>query len=280
MIRAGSGSTPAAVRFAAAAGGVMSFLRFMAPVAAAAVCWELATRAGLVDASILPPPSMVLARGLELLAADANHVLVGHILVSLYRALIAFMIAAAIAVPLGFWLGLSPGAYAWIGPILSLLLPLPAVAWTPIFLVALGQGDVTIILVCVLGAFFPVLYSTIQAVQGIPKQSTWVVRSMGAGRLRIFRSVLLPASLPTVMTGFKLGLAHSWRTLVAAEMLAALDHGLGFMIFAAREYMDVRTMFVGIVLLAALGFLFEHAVFGTVERATIRKWYRDRQRRT
>jgi NitT/TauT family transport system permease protein len=76
-----------------------------------------------------------------------------------------------------------------------------------------------------------------------------------------------------VIAGFKLGMAHSWRTLVAAEMLAALSAGLGYMIFAARAYMDVATMFVGIVCLATIGMAIEHIVFGTLERKTIRRWY-------
>jgi NitT/TauT family transport system permease protein len=68
-------------------------------------------------------------------------------------------------------------------------------------------------------------------------------------------------------------MAHSWRTLVAAEMLAALSRGLGYMIFAARAYMDVSTMFVGIVCLAVIGMLVEHGLFGPLESATVRKWY-------
>jgi NitT/TauT family transport system permease protein len=96
---------------------------------------------------------------------------------------------------------------------------------------------------------------------------------MGAGPLDLFRRVLLPGALPALISGLKLGMAHSWRTLVAAEMLAALSHGLGYMIFAARSYMDVSTMFVGIVCLAVIGLLIEHAIFGTLESMTIGRWH-------
>ena len=98
-------------------------------------------------------------------------------------------------------------------------------------------------------------------------------------RWDVFRRVLIPSSLPALITGFKLGMAHSWRTLVAAEMLAALATGLGYMIFAARSYMDVTTMFVGIVCLAIIGMLIEHILFGTLERATVRRWYALDQKR-
>lgn len=247
--------------------------KFMAPVAGLVILWQIAVQSGAIDARILPSPGTIIARAVQLLSPAADFVLLNHIGVSILRAIGAFFIAAAIGIPLGFWLGLSPTAYAWASPILSLLLPLPAVAWAPVFLVAFGQGTTTILTLCVLGAIFPILYSTIQGVRAISRHSIWALQSMGANRAQIFLRVLIPASLPPLITGCKLGLAHSWRTLVAAEMLAALDYGLGYMIFAAREYMDGATMFVGIVLLAALGFLFEQVAFGAIEARTVRRWY-------
>jgi ABC-type nitrate/sulfonate/bicarbonate transport system permease component len=253
----------------------VAFGAFLTPILGLLLVWEIAVRSGLADATILPSPTMIVQRGWVLL--DMSHpdrsILLVHIAVSLWRALASFVLACIVAIPLGFVLGLSSPAYRAISPLLSLLLPLPAVAWAPIFLVAFGQGDTTIIAVCFLGAFFPILYSTIQGVRGISMHSLWVVRSMGASRIDIFRRVLLPGALPALISGLKLGMAHSWRTLVAAEMLAALSHGLGYMIFAARSYMDVSTMFVGIVCLALIGMMIEHAVFGPLEAFTVRRWY-------
>lgn len=250
------------------------FVAFILPIAALLIIWEAVVRLGLAQSNILPAPSTVLARAIQLLAPanPQGGVLLMHIATSLYRAFCAFGLAVLVAIPLGFALGLSPALYKWVSPVLSLLLPLPAVAWTPVMLVAFGQGDTTIIIVCFLGAVFPVLYSTIQGVQAISKQTIWVVRSMGARPLNIFFQILLPASLPALMSGLKLGMAHSWRTLVAAEMLAAIGAGLGYLIFAARSYMDVPTMFVGIVCLAVIGLLIEHGVFGPLEHATVRRW--------
>ncbi len=255
--------------------GVVAFGAFLLPILGLLAVWEIAVRSGLADSTILPAPTMIVARGWTLLDASdpGQSILLVHIAVSLWRALASFVLACIVAIPLGFLLGLSPKAYRAMSPLLSLLLPLPAVAWTPIFLVSFGQGDLTIIAVCFLGAFFPVLYSTIQGVRGISRHSLWVVRSMGASPADIFRRVLLPGALPALISGLKLGMAHSWRTLVAAEMLAALGHGLGYMIFAARSYMDVSTMFVGIVCLAVIGMLIEHAVFGPLEALTVRRWH-------
>src|SRR5690606_13029061 len=176
-------------------------IRFLAPVFGLLVIWELLVRVGAFDGRVLPPPTLILARALELLSGASDGVLFEHIGKSLYRALLAFALAVGVALPLGFWLGLNRITYSWTSPLISFLLPLPAVAWTPIFLVALGHGNTTIVLVCFLGAVFPVLYSTIQGVQAISRQSIWVVKSMGATRIDIFFKVLVPASLPTLMTG-------------------------------------------------------------------------------
>lgn len=250
-------------------------VKFFVPILMFLMIWELSVRAEWIAANIFPSPSMIAARASELALSSGpgRGMLANNIVASLYRALTAFGLSLLVAIPLGFALGVSSTAYRWVSPILSLMLPLPAVAWTPILLVSLGQGDQTIIIVCFLGAFFPVLYSTIQGVRSVSKPSVWVVRSMGGGNRRIFFNVLLPASLPALISGLKLGMAHSWRTLVAAEMLAALGAGLGYMIFAARTYMDVTTMFVGIACLAVIGMALEYGLFGTLERATIRKWH-------
>jgi len=260
---------------ALALGLVRSWIAFALPLLAILLGWEMLVRAGAIQSSILPAPSTIVARAVELLQpSDPLHsVLLAHILKSVSRALTAFLFAVFVAVPLGFALGLSETLRDWLSALISLLLPLPAVAWAPILLVALGQGDATIVIVCFLGAVFPVLYSTIQGVQGVSEKSLWVLRSMGASHRDLFFRALLPATIPTIMTGLKLGIAHSWRTLVAAEMLAAMNFGLGQMIFAARTFMDTATMFVGIFCLAILGMVVEQGLFVPLEAATVRKWY-------
>ena len=269
MIRPAARRTPGA--FAAYA----EFGRFMLPIVTLLVFWELAVRAGWIASNIFPSPSMIFARASAQLFSTGPEqgMLFKHIGASLYRAISAFALSVLIGIPLGFCLGLMPSVHKWTSPILSVMLPLPAVAWTPILLVAFGQGDRTIITVCFLGAFFPVLYSTIQGVKAVSKQSIWVVRSMGGKRRHVLLNVLLPSCLPALISGLKLGMAHSWRTLVAAEMLAAISTGLGYMIFAARSYMDVSTMFVGIALLALIGMAIEYGIFGVLEQRTIRKWH-------
>jgi NitT/TauT family transport system permease protein len=259
---------------------VKANLVFSLPLFGLLAIWELTSLVGEGRGNALPAPHTIVERAVDLLGSSSGHVLIAHSLASLLRALAAFLLAAIVAVPVGFLLGRSKSAYAWAAPVMSMLLPLPAVAWTPIFLVTLGRGEATIISVCFLGAFFPIAYSTIQGVQAIPKQSIWVLRSMGGSQIDVLVRILIPSSLPTVLTGFRLGLAHSWRTLVAAEMLAAAAYGLGYMIFAARAYADSASMFVGIAVLAVLGLLMENVLFGFLERLTVSRWYPNRGKRS
>lgn len=150
MIRPAARRTPGA--FAAYA----EFGRFMLPIVTLLVFWELAVRAGWIASNIFPSPSMIFARASEQLFSTGPEqgMLFKHIGASLYRAISAFALSVLIGIPLGFCLGLMPSVHKWTSPILSVMLPLPAVAWTPILLVAFGQGDRTIITVCFLGAFF------------------------------------------------------------------------------------------------------------------------------
>src|SRR5690606_14696934 len=124
-----------------------------------------------------------------------------------------------------------------------------------------------------LGAFFPVLYSTIQGVRSVSRQSIWVIQSMGGTRRHVLLNVLLPGSLPALISGLKLGMAHSWRTLVAAEMLAALSAGRRYMILASPSYLALSPMFVAVALLALRGMALGYGIRGVLEQKPIRKWH-------
>ena len=100
----------------------------------------------------------------------------------------------------------------------------------------------------------------------------WALASMGAGQLTTFRQVVLPASLPALVTALKLSVGYGWRALIAVESLAATSYGLGYMIFQAQSYMNTETIFAGILAIAIVGFTLERVVFGRLERR-INAWY-------
>jgi len=150
-------------------------------------------------------------------------------------------------------------------------MPIPGIAWAPIFMIWLGFGDPTIITVGALAAFFPIVYNTAAGVRSVKKEMIWAAQSMGADEKTIFFKVLLPSSAAFIFTGFKLGLARGWRTIIAVEMIAASLWGLGFMIFDARDYLQPSIIYGGIIVLAALYFFIE-SLIKLIEQKTIEKW--------
>jgi NitT/TauT family transport system permease protein len=152
------------------------------------------------------------------------------------------------------------------------MLPIPTLAWTPILLLIFGIDDKTTITVVFLAASFQIIYNVTAGLDALSDKPFWVAQSMGASRLRCVWIVALPGIFPFLITGIKLGIGFAWRSLIAAEMLAASSFGLGFMIFDAVEYLSMDTIFGGILMIAAMGFLLENVIMGKIESATTKRW--------
>ena len=151
-------------------------------------------------------------------------------------------------------------------------MPIPALAWVPIFMVWFGTGEASTISVVFIGGFFAVVYNTHKGVTSIGVPYIWATETMGASRRDLFLKVLIPGSLPYIMTGLKIGMGQAWRAMVGAEMLAATQWGLGFMIFEAREFLLTDVSFAGIGMIALIMFVLEHGLFATLEQKTIVRW--------
>lgn len=245
---------------------------FLAPLVTIAVGWQLLTEVGLLNTRMTPPPTEIGARLAVLATGEGHFLLWQNLWASASRVIPALVIAGVLGVLLGVAVGLSRTVYEYLAPIISLLLPLPAVAWTPVFVVSIGRGYPTMLLVLVLGAIFPVLFNVMSGVQGIGQQRIWVLESMGAGRLRVLLQVILPATWPSILTGLRVGMGHAWRTLVAVEMLTAATAGVGALIFNSRSSLDTVTMYGSVMILALGGFLIENAVFRPWEKRTLGRW--------
>jgi NitT/TauT family transport system permease protein len=182
----------------------------------------------------------------------------------------------AIAIALGTLVGVAIGMTRWgrfiFRPLISALMPVPTLAWTPVLLLAVGIDDRATIIVVAIAASFEVIYTIVAGLEMMNVRVFWVAQSMGATPLQIFWRVILPGILPYLITGVRLGTGYAWRALIAAEMLAASSYGLGFMIFDASEYMSMDVIYGGVVLIALLGYLVENVLIGRLEAATIDKW--------
>jgi len=185
---------------------------------------------------------------------------------------VGFGIAAVVGVALGILMGRVKWIEDMTLPIVSIGAPMPGLAYAPIFLMWFGLGNLAVILLVGIVAAFPIILNTWTGVKAV--KEIWVrsAQAMGASDRKLFVRVILPGSLPYVMTGLRLGLAQAWRILVGVEMLAAVPWGLGWMIFGAREFLATDVMLAGIAVIGVIGLLLEKFVFQRIERATVVRW--------
>ncbi len=254
---------------------VQRYLYPAIPIIALLLGWEIFSRLHIMNPVLLSRPSQifVVLWGLFNTQSVTGHsVLLTHIYTSLYRLFCAIVIATAFGVSLGILMGMNKYINAYFDPLISVTMPIPGIAWAPIFMLWLGYGTITIVTVGTIAAFFPIVYNTAAGVRSIEKQLIWASQTMGADKKTIFSRVLLPWATSYIFTGFKLGLARGWRTIIAVEMIAASIWGLGYMIFDAREFIQTPVIYGGIMILAIIFFLIENTVVRWAEKNTVVKW--------
>lgn len=216
--------------------------------AALLVAAEVGVRSGAVAANLLPAPSQVLGTLVEL----SEHGLAAHIASSTLRVLIGFFGGAALGMLLGAAVALSRTVDAILDPLLQALRAIPSLAWVPLLLLWLGIDEAPKLVLIAIGAFFPVYMGTVAGVQGVDRKLVEVGRMYRLGTAALLRRVLLPAALPSIMTGLRNGLGLAWMFMVAAELIAA-SRGLGYLLSDGRETSRADIVIAAIVLLALLG---------------------------
>ncbi|MFB6615842.1 ABC transporter permease [Streptomyces sp. NPDC056367] len=235
-------------------------LRSAAVLALLAV-WESAPRLGLVDATFLPPFSVVAQAWWDLVG---NGQLAEHTSASLTRSFGGFGIAVVVAVPLGLLIGWYRPVAALLGPLLELFRNTAALALLPVFVLLLGIGETSKISIVVYACVWPILLNTISAVGNADPTLVRLARSMDLSTPRLFQKVILPASVPVIFTGIRLAGAVSILVLVAAEMIGA-KAGLGYLINASQFNFAIPQMYAGIITISAIGVAFNQLLV-TVER--------------
>jgi len=198
--------------------------------------------------------------------------LLHHIWVTIQRLFWATLLGALCGALVGALMGLSRFIYRALDPLITLIMPIPGIALAPLFIVWLGFGTATIVVVGAIAAFFPIAYNMAAGVRTVDPQLVRASRTMGAGRLRTVMNVHLPWSLAYLLLGLKLGFARGWRTVVAVELIASTNWGLGYMIWDAAEYLQSATVYGGIILMIIVYFVIERLFLGVVENRTIRRW--------
>lgn len=195
------------------------------------------------------------------------------ILTSLERGLVGFIIAIIVGTPLGLLLAEVRPLRRAIGPIISGLQVLPSVAWVPAAIIWFGLSDATVYFVILMGAIPSIVNGLIAGVDQVPPQLRRVGTVLGAGRWSGALRIVLPAALPGYVAGLKQGWAFSWRSLMAAEIIAvggSIGFGLGAMLQQSRELADLAGVLATILVILAIGILVELLFFAPLERRLLR----------
>jgi ABC-type nitrate/sulfonate/bicarbonate transport system permease component len=218
-------------------------------VLAVLLVWEAICRAGLFNASLLPPPSQIAPVLWKILASGSFLVPLGQTLAMLAA---GYGIACVAGVALGLLLGCSDIAYGLLEPLIETIRPIPKPALIPAMVVFLGIGAEMKITMVALAALFPVLINTLQGVRGVDPVLLATARTLGCTRGETIRKIILPAALPMILTGMRVSLGMGLVLVILAEMLAA-ETGIGFLILDLQRSFQVRPMYAWIAIIAAVG---------------------------
>ena len=208
----------------------------------------------LTGSVVFPTPGQVVTGTMELIR---DGTLFEHIGASLLRVGIGFGLAVLVAVPLGLWMGWVQGAYDTLNPLFQMLRPISPIAWIPIAILWFGVGDVSPIFLIFLASVFPMVVQTTVGVHTIEKRYLRAAANFGVSRATLFRQVVIPAVLPQVIVGMRIGLGVAWLVVVAAEMIA-LRSGLGYLIIDSRNAGNRYDLVIaGMVIIGLIGLLLD-----------------------
>jgi len=243
-------------------------LILLAFLAALALLWQAVYSAGFLPGYSLPSPGQTAARLVEL-ARDGS--LWPSVEASVVRMVLGFILSAALGLALGVAMGVSPLADSCLRSLFLGVQTLPSAAWVPIALLLFGLGDAAIYFVIVMSSMAAMAIATADGIATIPPNYVRAARSLGTSGLALSTRVALPAALPHVVTGVKLGWTLGWHGVVSAELIKS-SIGLGFLLHAGRELNDAAQV-VGIMLVTiAIGLLLDRLLFSVVERRIRVRW--------
>ena len=230
-----------------------------------AVWWIVVGRS---DSPIFPTPWQVVTGAWEL-AQDGT--LWEHIEASLFRVGIGFGLAFLVAVPLGLWMGWVCGAFYTLNPLFQMLRPISPIAWIPIAILWFGVGDLSPIFLIFISSVFPMMVQTTVGVRTIDRRYLRAAANFGVSRWVLFRRVVIPAVLPEIIVGMRIGIGVAWLVVVAAEMIA-LNSGLGYLIMDSRNAGNRYDLVIAsMIIIGVIGLLLDGAT-RLLERLKTVKW--------
>lgn len=246
--------------------GVKPIIGFVVPIVLL-VAWWAVTAAGVFTPVQLPSPSAVVDATIGLIQRGDLWL---HIGISVQRVLIGFAIGAILGMLFGAVLGLSRWADALLTPLLGALRAVPSLAWVPLLILWMQIGEDSKVTLIAIGAFFPVFTTLYAGLQHVDPHLVEAGRAFGYKGVRLFKTIQLPAVVPSIFSGLRLALAQAWLFLVAAELIAS-SMGLGFLLTDSQNNGRTDRLILAIILLAVLGKITD-SLLGLAEKRAIARW--------
>jgi nitrate/nitrite transport system permease protein len=231
--------------------------------------YELLMGMGEPEAGV-PPPSEIFVKAWEELSnpfydAGPNDKGIGiQIGYSLFRVLTGYALAAAIAIPLGFLIGMSPVAYKALNPFIQVLRPISPLAWMPLALFIIQDSELSAIFVIFICSIWPMLLNTTFGVASVREDWVNVARTHELGSFKTAFTVILPAAAPTIVTGMRISIGIAWLVIVAAEMLVG-GTGIGYYVWNEWNNLDLTSVIFSILMIGVVGMILD-ACFGALQR--------------
>ncbi|MBO9668233.1 MAG: ABC transporter permease [Bdellovibrio sp.] len=236
--------------------------------------WEAVVRVGWVNPQVLPAPSAVIVRWYQYLMPQEAYdpasgvskfswmfsgELVHDMWASFYRVILGCVIGGVLALPIGLLMGASNRVYDYLNPLIQVLRPIPPIAYIPLAILWFGLGNPPAVFLIALGAFFPILMNTIVGVRAVDSIYIRAARNLGAGSFLMFRKVIVPAAMPYILSGIRIGIGTGFICMIVAEMIA-VNSGLGYRILEAREYFWSDKIIAGMFSIGLLGLAIDTVV--------------------
>lgn len=233
-----------------------------------AAVWQTLCSLAIWDETLLPPPRQVWQ---TLYAGVADGTIPAGVVASMKRLFMGYGLSLAIGIPLGLLLGRNRFLDDTAGSLAVGLQALPSICWLPLAVLWFGLSEAAMQFVVVMGSFMSVTLAVRDGVRTIPPLFIRASRVLGARGWFFYRHVLLPASLPTLLTGAKLGWSFAWRSLMAAELLYG-SIGIGSTLMSGRELHDMALVVAAMLVIVAIGLIFDRVIFQAGERYIQRRW--------
>lgn len=235
----------------------------------AGLIYDQVARSGYFPPVLMPTIPKIAAKLVEVLL-DGTMLI--HTAGTLARVLIGMTLAIVVGLPLGILMGRFKAVENFVLPLASALMPIPSLAWVPVFILWFGLGNTVAVLIVFYAALFPMLLNTWSGVRAVNPLWLRAAGAMGADERALFWKVIVPGASPFIITGLRQAFLRAWIAVIGAEFLAASDWGLGWVIFDAKEFLNADLMLASLAVIGGIGFVFERLVFGSIEKATVQRW--------